>query len=82
MKSPSETRVLLIGIILGVTLTLLTGATFPESNEADGRYRLAVGSEGQAYLFDSLTGQVWSRGGTPDARKAFHAPKRTFQEPQ
>ena len=81
MKNTSNARILFFGVILGIALTLLTGAAFPEHREAEGRYRLAVGSEGQAYLLDSFTGQVWSRGGTPEARKAFHAPKRPSQEP-
>lgn len=81
MNISKEKRFLALGITLGIIGTLTTGAGLQHRNEI-GRFLLKTGGEGTAYVIDTITGQVWSRGINAEQRKRFHEPKAESRFPK
>ena len=80
MTTQRENRFLAIGIVLGIVGSVTTGATLKHRNET-GRFLLKTGETDRAYVIDTMTGQVWDRGGKADHRKIFYAPKAESRLP-
>lgn len=49
---------LIIGILLGVVIMFVVGAT---GTHREGKYQLSGGSD-RSYVLDTKTGEVWERG--------------------
>jgi len=70
MKNQTSTKNIVIGFTLGLIVTLSLGAALKNNNEVS-RFQIAAGDH-NAYVVDTVTGQVWS---TIDGYKAFRDPK-------
>jgi hypothetical protein len=71
MNKAIDTRSLFTGFVMGALALLCLGAALKHGNQP-GRFQLGVG-DGQAYVIDTVSGQVWQRGGT--SQQEFFAPK-------
>ena len=62
MKFQLDIRSMLIGIVLTICCFLVSGAARSSNPYLNARFQLtAAGQNGNAYIIDTTTGQVWER---------------------
>lgn len=61
----------IVGFALGVAVSTCLGAKLYHKEEI-GRFQISAGSNGEAYIIDTTTGQAWSK---TDGYKQFIEPK-------
>ena len=78
MKTPLDTKSILIGLAIAVVSILAIGATTGEEKEI-GRYQIAgAGTPSVFVVVDTVTGKVWMGNGTSSQLRSdgdFFAPK-------
>ena len=75
MQNQTNSKNLVVGLMLGVIITASLGATLNHDQEI-GRYQISAGDSSDAYVLDTATGQVWSRNpGFTKAAISFRKPK-------
>ncbi len=79
MNNQTSSKNIIIGFALGVIITATLGATLKHNNEV-GRFQIAAGANEDAFVVDTVTGEVWSR--RPSATRSaveFNLPKAEKQ---
>lgn len=75
MSNQTNSKNLIVGFMLGVIATASLGAALKHRNEI-GRFQIAAGDSADAYVVDTVTGQVWSKRPSVVKRAAeFRLPK-------
>ena len=82
MKINIDIKSLIVGLALGLVITLTIAATQKSYESGTGRYKMLMNDK-KVYILDSVTGRPWcvdtSRGATTTNLSAFWKSKLTIK---